>query len=754
MRHRKNKIKTSVSLVSAGIASLLVSGVSLAANGALEEVVVEAQKKVESITETPIAINAITGDQFQKQASFNVQDLARSTPGLAIETGVLPDIHLRGTNTVTRSATAQRTNVYQDGALQDNPRTVFAASFDVERFEVLRGPQGTLYGKSSPTGTINVQTKSPNMSEIDGYVSGTAATLDMTNLNFGVSLPIIENVLAVRLSGVYDDGNTSGVKNDYTGSDATTRSTGGRIVVAFHPTDDLSFRLSHQYREQKSNPYYVANGGGYSVSDLKANQDLPEQDSFRDKLTILEINQEFSDHLGITSVTSYQSQQYYNNQDIDGTPKAASVQATNIHIEPNFQEDLRLRSSDNDFWDWQLGYFYERSGTLTTVGGLSNFQVPPAPFYYAGGTTKFQTNAHITREEHALYTHNTFKLTDDLNLIAGLRYQQGRSVLQNPFDLDVAIPLASQFVHQTSNFANTSTSYATTGTLKLQYYFNPDLIGYVTVDRAFRAGVAQLDVRGNLPDDLAFIPDETANSAEVGLKGNFMDQRGRFSVAVYDQVFKNYSQDVYNVVIWDPTANAGTGGVGSLSSAVGTAKEAETRGVEAEVNFLVMDNWDVGLSLSFNDAKFTDYKEAPCNNPAVTPTPTTPFATCDLSDQRMPQNPRWAGTFTSNYSLPVADGMDWYFNTLVNFRDAVVDELTRDYLGGYATADFFTGLRASDKGPWDVSLWVKNAFDRRVVTRIYQSAGSDPSSVGVPLPYDRVFVNTPRQVGVTGTYRF
>lgn len=744
MKTRHKKLGAWAAIGSFGIAPFFVSMNAFSAS-ILEEVVVEAQKKSESIIETPIAINAITGEQFQKQASFNFQDIVRSTPGLSIEPGALPDIHLRGTSTVTRSATAQRTNVYQDGALQDNPRSVFDAQFDIERFEVLRGPQGTLYGKSSPTGTINVQTKSPNMSEIDGYVSGTAATRDMQNINFGVSLPIIEDVLAVRLSGVYDNNRASGVKNDATGSEALSRSSAGRIVVAFHPTDSFSARLSHQYREHKENAYYVNSGGGYSVSDLKANVDYNDSNRFRDKLTILEMTQEFTDHLSLTSITSYQDQTFPNDVDIDGTPLAAETQFTNIHIEPNFQEDIRLASSDNDFWDWQLGYFYERSGSKTAVNGFTNL-TDPTEVHVA-----YLTDANISREEHALYTHNTFKLTDDLNMIVGLRYQTGRSVVDQPFSQSIVVPAYNLNMNSDAHFFNKLTSYATTGTVKLQYYFTPDLIGYATVDRAFRAGVGQLDLKGNLPPDLALIPDETANSAEIGLKGNFADQRGRFAVAVYDQVFKDYSQDVYSVPIWDISKSPA--GPGALSSAVAAAKKAETRGVEAEVNFLILDNWDAGLAVSFVDAKYKDFDNAPCDLGTASLSPTNLYNTCDLSGERMPQNARWSGVFTSNYSLPVTDGMDWYFNTMVNFKDSQVDELTRRTLGGYATADFFTGLRAGGNGPWDVSLWVKNAFDRRVVTRVFQSEGSTDSG-GITLPYDRVFTNTPRQVGVTGTYKF
>ena len=104
---------------------------------------------------------------------------------------------------------------------------------------------------------------------------------------------------------------------------------------------------------------------------------------------------------------------------------------------------------------------------------------------------------------------------------------------------------------------------------------------------------------------------------------------------------------------------------------------------------------------------------------------------------------------------PGLDGIDWYFNALVNAKSDQVDKVTRRKLGGYATVDLFTGLRAGDKGPWDVSLWLKNAFDRRVVTRVFNSTEFNPAlAAESPTAFEMVTTNPPRQVGLTGTYHF
>jgi iron complex outermembrane recepter protein len=721
----------------------------------LEEVVVEAQKKVETITQTPIAIQALTGDQFQKNASFNLQDISRTTPGLKFDTGVLPDIRLRGVSTVTQAAVSLRTNIYQDGALISQPRAIFDAQFDIERFEILKGAQGTLYGKSSPTGTINIRTKNPSLSEVDGYVAGTVAQYAMRNTQFGISLPIIEGKLGVRLGAVYDENQATDQYDVTTGSHAQSRASAARVTVLWEPIDDFSARLSYHYREKKNNPWYSVRGNGYRATDDKAIANFMDLDRVRDQLAILELTATLSEHLTLSSVTAYEDQNYLNYQDIDGSGTSLSpnilplgnTRFTHIPLRPQIQQDLRLASEDNDFWDWQIGGYYSRNATSTAVNDIGVQQGVP---------TNVLTTAVLRGEEFAVYTHNTFKLTDELSLIAGLRYQQARQNSREPTTGAIVnpdgsqTPISSDFIAADGIPAqyNHLTYYPVTGTVKLQYFFNPDWMGYISADRAYRTGAANLNIQGNTPSDIALIPAESANSIEFGLKANFWEQRGRFAIAVYDQVYKNFQQDIQNITVYSPVFN----GPSNLSSVVASAKEAEVRGLEAEVSLLLLDNWDVSLGLALTDSKFNDFANNPCTpDDTSVLTADNPYARCDLSGDRLPLSSRWSGTLASNFSLPAFDGADWYFNALISFQSNQIDKVTRETLGGYSTVDFFSGLRAIAGGSWDISLWLKNAFDRRATLRVFNPQLTDPATGN---KFDQVNTNLPRQLGVTGTYRF
>ena len=764
MHRRKMYARYCSAFISCG--AMTLSPLLMAASSTLEEVIVEAQKKVETITETPISLQAITGEQFQKYASFNFQDLSRTTPGLTFDTGVTPDIHLRGVSTVTLAAVSLRTNIYLDSALISQPRVLFDAQFDIERFEVLKGAQGTLYGKSSPTGTINIRTRDPSLDTIDGYVATTVAENASRNMQAGISLPIIEGELGVRLAAVYDENEATGQRNLADGKDAHSRATGARAVILWEPSDAFSARISYHYREKENNPWFTRSGGGFSYEDDHVVLDYPDRDEVRDQLVIMELTYALDEHMTLTSVSAYEDQEYENYQDIDGTATSLSpailpfgnTRTTHIPLRPQVQQDLRLASEDNDFWDWQIGGYYARNATSTAVNDRGVQQGVPTNVY---------TTAVLRSEEYAVYTHNTFKLnahdvhrrvvqlTDDLNLIMGGRYQQARSNFHEPTTGYIMGPNGSQVqispdLIQANGIPEEYAKqkfYPLTGTVKLQYFFDPDLMGYVTFDTAHRTGGANLNIRGNTPADFAKIPSERANSVELGLKGDFWDQRGRFGVAIYDQFYKNFQQDTQNIIVYDRLF-----GSSNLDTSVVAAEKVEVRGLEADLSLLLLDNWDVGLGLTFVDSKFKEFENNPCTPADLSVlTADHPYQSCDLSGERLPLTSRWSGNVSSNFSLPAFEGGDWYFNTLVVFQSDQVDKVTRDSLGGHATVDFFTGLRHADGRTWDVNLWLKNAFDRRVITRIFKPDVTDPSTGAT---FDMVTTNLPRQLGITGTYRF
>lgn len=729
-----HSLHSRLSLTLLACSSVVLLSANTASGAALKEEIIEPQKKIETVNETPISVKVVTGEDFLALDSFKLEDLSRITAGLGMVPGPVPDIHVRGAGSVTRADVSLRTNIYQDGVLVEQPRALFDTQFDLQRFEILRGPQGTLYGKASPAGTINIRTNSPNMKKIDGYVSTSAAEYDALNTQFGVSLPIIENKLSVRLAGVYDENKETGQKLVTTGQEAQSRSKAGRIIIAWQPTSDFDARLAYNYRERTNDPWLNTSGGGYKADDDKVTLNYPSNIHSRDQLTSLEMNQTLSDHLALVSITGYEKQLYSTITDQDNTISPAGLQFIDFQIDPTWQQDLRLLSEDNDFWDWQIGIFYLRTHVQVPV----NLQIA------LGGPTPFTVTSESlsNREDHAIYTHNTFKLTDQLNLIVGLRYQESRANLHQPIGFNGGTPhdAIDPSVQHISN-------YAPTGTVKLQYFFTPDLAGYVSLDHANRAGSSSSNGSGTLPTEFYSIKPEDSNSAELGLKGNFWNQRGRFSAALFDQTYTDFQLDMTNLKVAASSS--------PISSFVANAKKAETRGIEFSLGLLPLDNWEINTGLTLIDAKYKDFKNDPCNPVGGQTIPVNPgYLTCDLSGERLSSTSRWSGNLYSRYSLPLTAGLEWYASGLVQAQSSQIDALTRQSLGGYATVDLFTGVHTGSAKSWDVSLWVKNAFNRRAITSVGQTPTSPLANGYVFVSYDAVTTNLPRQVGATGVYRF
>jgi len=769
--------------------SLFTAGATHAA--VLEEVIVEAQKKSETITETPISMQVVTGEQLQKMAAFTFTDLARSTPGLSMVGGAVPDLRMRGISSVTQAAVTLRTNVYQDGILLDQVRGAFDTLFDLSSVEVLKGAQGTLYSQSSPVGTINIRTKNPDLTKVEGYGQGSFGQRDLFSTQFGISVPIIENELGVRIAGYYDENASSGRENVTTGHDSLYRGSGARITTLWEHAG-FTARLSYQYREKNEFSSPVLDGNGYKFDQLKLISDHDDTVHLRDQITTLDLAYDITDHLSIKSTGAYLHQGFQTVIDRDGLASViepayaavvggqeGNVQSTlNAQLNPMWQNDLVLSSEDNDFWDWQIGAFYQRTDSNISVLSQNYQQQVVSPTSLARVYANTAIDITFRKQRDSYYTHNTLKLTDQLNLILGARYSRELGYSAQPGTAHAVAALYSPGTAPAGSYAGPFSQtrtlvgippdqqhlndYAVSLTSKLQYFITPDMMTYISLDRAPRPGATNGNFTNNLAADMVQITPEMANSLELGVKGNFAEGSGRYSLSVFDQVYKDFQQDLTNINVFD-SSNAYA--ASTLSAAVQNAKEAETRGVELSLTWQFLDNWNVDTNLAFTDSKYNDYKNAAvstlgagCSYSSSTAANPWTYAACDLSGKRLSASPRWSGNISSEYTMAAFGDSDWYVSGLLNFQGNQVDKLTRTTLPGFSTVDLFTGLR-SPSG-WDAKLWVKNVFDRRVITGVVQAdmptawiPGTQTTDRSQPV-FNMVNVNAPRQIGVTGSYHF
>ncbi|WP_170150186.1 TonB-dependent receptor [Parahaliea mediterranea] len=725
----------------------------------LEEVIVTAQKKSESLADIPMTVNAISGDQLNQFASFELTDLEKLVSGFSINgQGYDTEIAVRGMGTDLDAAVSPRVTIYWDGAYVSQERGLFAGLFDLERLELLRGPQGTLYGKASPAGAITMQSRSPNMEVMDGYVQQSFSQRGGSNTQFGVSIPIIKNELSVRVAGLYSQDSDDDVENLTTGNEDNDYYSGGRVVVSWVPSDVFDLRLSYTQNESDLDVDQVLYGNGIDVEDRVA---LGGDNSWlesRSKYAVLEMNYTLPNDWILTSVSSYQEDKIEQFLDYDFVAVRGGTQYVPSDVSPVKNTELRLASIGNDLWDWTAGLFYAESKSLTGVDAQN--WIAPLP----GINVKTYTTGPATNNSDGwgAFLHNSFDFSEAGVLTVGLRYTYEDRFSEQPFETQAFLlqgdgtevgPVQVITRDGVAPEDQQGDEGAWTGTLKYQYNLSMDMMVYGSYDRGWRSGAANISARAQ-PTEFGAFDSETSDNLELGMKWSLMESRGLLNLAAYYQTYSDYQYQTNAVAFRQPAIDGG--GIGQTDTVVNVG-EAETMGVEAEFSYLIDTNWLASLSASYNDTEFTDAKGVPCSNGEPIPDVEYAYNTCDLTGEPAGRMPQWSAVLTSEYSLPVSRiRSEWYLRGLLKAESSRFAASIDDDLPGYAFLDLYTGLRALD-GSWDVFLWGKNLFDRAALLQVKPIPPVlDPVNSGtVETGYIEVQNQlAPRIVGVTAKFNF
>jgi iron complex outermembrane receptor protein len=261
---------------------LALYGAATSAQGlVLEEVIVTAQKRSESLKNIPASINAFSGDTLKDYNVLKFSDLESLTAGLQIDnlSARSGQMSLRGITHNPASAAEATVTTYWNQAIVDS-NAVFQQMFDIERIEVLRGPQGTLAGRTSPAGAINMHTAKPNLAEQEGEIRATVTDNAGLNTQIAASFPLIPGELAVRVAGVFNESDLDEIKNDLTGEVSNEVTSAGRISISWEPTKSFSADLAVQYLDREIDDIQVLTGTPIGSDLLDPNGVLGELDTY------------------------------------------------------------------------------------------------------------------------------------------------------------------------------------------------------------------------------------------------------------------------------------------------------------------------------------------------------------------------------------------------------------------------------------------------------------------------------------------
>ncbi len=730
-----------------------------------DEIVVTARHRDERAQDIPVALSVVGGDLLTRTNTTSVADLSKLAPSLSFQ-GYNPrntNLNIRGLgNNIAIASDGLDPGVgfYIDGVYYNRPGTAAFDLIDIERIEVLRGPQGTLYGKNTTAGAISVTTAKPK------FKSEVNAEMTVGNLGFlqgkaAINLPLVEDQLAVRLSGSVTSRDGT-LTNQFTGKKQNNRNSYLlRGQVLFTPSSTVSVRLIGDYAKQDQDccaqvlAGIVAPANGKNFRNIAALFGYtPVIDPFA-RVTVNDRPISISNESGgvsaqidfelpgatITSISAWRFWNWNPVNDLDFTPLSAFAAADNIDKQDQYSQELRIASSGSHKVDYVAGLFLydetiDQHLTVSYGSAATQLLVSQAlPAFILNGVSKVDTNRYRTTSL-AAYGQATIHLTDSLSLTGGLRYSHDNKRGHYSGVASGGLPLAGPL----AAFAPLRAAFATSGSFDVQskvgkvsgaanlsYRANNNVLVYANYSRGNRSGGLNLTqlASGISP----VVAPESIDAYEVGIKTSLLDNRVTFNVAGYLQNDRNYQANVA-----DPTRVA----VVFLSN----VPKVRSKGIEIDMQGRLSDNLSVYGALAYTDAKIVDYPASAC------PLELTNLNTCDLSGYPIAGIPKWSASFGGEVKQPVTV-FDAPSEAYLGFDYSYRSEVNN---GGYSAATLLEplhlvnarlGIRALNRR-MDASLWVKNLFDKQYFSDIAVGAGNtglltaqlgDPRTYGVTLRF-------------------
>lgn len=728
----------------------------------LEEVIVTAQKREQSAQDVPSTVNSALGETLREFNVFDFADIEKMTPGLDTRqvAGRAGSVSLRGVTYNPNSGASQAVDVYFNdtttGVLGSGG--VFQQVFDIDRIEVLRGPQGTLQGRTSPGGTINIHTAKPDLDEVTGYLRTTFTDNSGNNTQFAASMPLIEGSLAIRFAGVYDESDLNEAVNILDGKTSNSDSLGGRFSVSWLPTDTLSIDFAYQHLENDLSIVTTLLGSStlpfqpVPLPDIGKNefkgiqlQPLLNDGEYTD--ASLEVQWDIWDNhqlnyvSGYHKVTSLNSSDTANGNSQPGTPAPgfAAPQVINDTDKASSHE-LRLSSMGNEFWDYTVGLYYgDESGESYREQLQSKFAIPvfiPTPFDF---------------QDIGVFNENVFNLTDQWTAQLGVRWQTTDRKIKSGVFSQVDIPqlgisegdqLALLIPNGIGNFDGDKV----TGSASISYAFDdPEVMIYAKTATSYRPGgatVTTVDL-----GDLATYDEENSWFVEFGAKTTLADGRIRLNGSVFYQDFDSYITRLNRISV-NRSGNAAAPTVSSIT----TNGDVEILGLEIFGDALLTDNWVVSANATFIDSSYKSGVMLPCNDGNPIPDGTVANL-CNVGGDALGVQPAVSFTVTSDYTIPL-ETSELYVRALLNYigkREDTAAPNPDKKLGSYGTFDMYLGWRLG-QGQWDISVFANNLFDENAINNYTPEWRTRVGSLGTG--YFGAEHIRPRLYGLSVTYNY
>ena len=726
----------------------------------LEEVIVTARKTSENILDVPVSVTAVSSTELREKSIQSIADLQRLAPSLTSNYSSRSDDNvrftIRGQSLADITLTADPSNgVYVDGAYQARTYGLRAGLYDVERVEVLNGPQGTLYGKNNTGGNVNIFTHAPDLNGVGGYLRLNAGSWQTYGAQGAINVPLA-SWAALRFAANYEDNH--GYAHTAVNRQGDHTNKAGRLRLRLQPMDDLRIDLEGSWTRYTSGGVFFKSlyypGTAASTFAARILGVTPDQafaylqavggsgdtrkyanNGTRGGATAYEgwdagatIEWQALPSVLLKYQTYYKGFQRKSSNDLDNTPlpyfETATYTRDTTFMSQEFQATGQLF---NDRLKYATGFYYSREGGFE--GSRSEVQNPANPPLNA---------ADLINKSYGLYGQGTFEITDQISATAGVRRTTDKKhvhafnyretaryseVFFNCTVLAATTPKSQCFIDGDTKQSNTSYN------LSLQYKPQENLSFYATTRRGYRAGGFNIATSGGV--GLAPFQPEKVTDFEVGAKAELFDRKLRTSLAAYKSDYKNIQK---STVVVFPT--------GISSTLIRNAAEATIKGFEAQFDAAPTPELRVDGYFTYTDAGYDDFVVRNQQTGAIIQDRTSePF-----------EVPKYAFALGAKYTWADVAGGDlsarvdwnWRDTVILSAASAILPTETRLRQKAYS----LVGARvewASMEGGWRAALVGRNLFDK-----YYWIQGQEIRAQG----FDFTSPGEPRFIGIELTKSF
>jgi iron complex outermembrane receptor protein len=746
------------------------------------EITVVARKRSENAQTVPIPITVISAEELTRQNLVNFTNFQNKFPSFSVYLTNPKQLNLGirgiGNNGFNTDGIDGSVGIFVDGVYTGRQGMVSTDFNDVADVELLRGPQGTLFGKNTTAGAVIINTLKPEF-ELHGGGEVSFGNFGLREVKASVTGPLIADKLAIRVSA-FDSSRDGTYKNLYNGGDQNARQGSGiRAQLLATPTDNLTVRLIGMHGEQDFNtmsPVILSvynpaalqarmAAAGYTLltsnaKDRYVNIDGALNAQTKSNSASGEINFDVDGVGTFTSITAYQEWECFTNNDNDYTQLDAITDYGSCNKEHQFSQEVRWSTPADQPIEATVGGFLSRQrlqvDSRVEFGPQYNIWAAnpsAAAFPTTGGRTWAQgaysarvdgfgiaSQAVFHTDTEALFGNVTWHpdAARNLSIDVGLRQTWERrseiydgQVVSNPGNLTAAQITAMSAAGANAQLGHVDTSLkdsALSGEAGINYKVTPDLFVYAKYARGNKSAGFNLlpvtDAQAIAVGAQQTVKGETADNFEVGIKSTFFDNKIMLNLTAFHTKVKDYQAN--QAIGVGNTALKFLSNVGSVTS----------KGIEAEMQTWLARGLHTKGFVAFNKATYSSFHNSVC------PAQSTAL-TCDLTGRQVAWAPKWTADFTVDYTVPINDTTQVYGLFDVNYRSKQNTTITLDpsaEIKGYALASVRAGTLL-DNGRLDVQLWVENLFDKAYYINLLGYTKSTGIIQGYP--------GNPRTYGVT-----